>query len=221
MGRGVLSRVNKLTGIVIAKNEERKIADCLSSLSFCDEIIVIDSGSSDHTGEIAVRNHAKVYKHPSDDFSALRNFALTKASSEWIVYIDADERVSKELAQNITDVVHAESPFVAFRINRKNFYFGKYAWPAIEHLERLFLTKKLTGWYGKLHESPRVTGDIGQLEGFLVHYSHDDLSSMLKKTNVWSDVEAKMRLEANHPRMTWWRFPRVMMTGFCNSYFIQ
>lgn len=214
--------MNKLSGIIVAKNEEKKIGDCLMSISFCDEIIVVDSGSSDDTIKLAQKHHAKIFKHESNDFSALRNFALQKASGEWVFYIDADERVTPALQESIQfQISNFKYPITAFRIKRKNFYFGTYEWPYIEHLERLFRKDSLVEWYGKLHESPKVKGDIGQLQGFLLHYTHDDLASMINKTNKWSDVEAMMRLKTRHPKMTWWRFPRVMMSGFWNSYITQ
>ena len=77
-----------ISAIVIAKNEENRIADCLDSLSFCDEIVVIDNGSEDRTVEIAERMRAKVFRFATNDFSELRNFGLQKAKGEWILYID-------------------------------------------------------------------------------------------------------------------------------------
>jgi glycosyltransferase involved in cell wall biosynthesis len=211
----------RLTGVVIAKDEEKKIAACLKSLSFCDEVIVIDSGSSDNTIKIAQQHHAKIYTKITTDFSDLRNFALKKASGNWVFYVDADEQVTDRLVKSIEQIMGGESPYVAFKIKRKNYYFGKYEWPYIEHLERLFSKRHLVEWYGKLHESPRVDGEVSELDGFLLHYTHDDLSSMIRKTNQWSEVEAKTRYYAHHPKMTWWRFPRVMVSGFWNSYIVQ
>ena len=153
----------KISAIVIAKNEENMIADCLDSLSFCDEIIVIDNKSEDRTRDIAEKMNAKVFEHYSEDFSDLRNFGLNRAAGEWILYIDADERVTGELALSIKyqALSMENNNFSAFKVQRKNFYFGNYEWPYIEHLERLFRKDKLGGWYGKLHESPKVKGDIG------------------------------------------------------------
>lgn len=96
-----------------------------------------------------------------------------------------------------------------------------YPWPKIEMLERLFRTSQLKGWHGKLHETPDVNGVVGELHAPLFHYTHRDLSSMVEKTNTWSEVEAKLRLDANHPKMTWWRFPRVMLSAFYDSYIKQ
>lgn len=209
----------KISGIVIAKNEEVMIADCLDSISFCEEIIVIDNESEDRTGEIAEKMGAKVVKYSSDDFSDMRNMGFKKARGEWLLYIDADERVDPELASNIKNNIESEKS--AFKIKRKNFYFGKHEWPYVEEQERLIKKEKLEGWYGKLHESPKIKGEIGELGGYLLHYTHRDLGSMLAKTIKWSKIEAELRFKSGHPKMTWWRFPRVMLTAFFDSYVRQ
>lgn len=210
----------KLTGIVITKNEEKTIEDCLKSLSFCDEIIVVDSNSQDKTEEIAKKNGAKVYSENFKDFSESRNFGLEKAEGDWILYVDADERVSQELADDIKSKIKSPE-FKVYKVIRKNYYFGNNAWPYLEKLERLFLKKDFKGWTGKLHESPVYDSKTGILNGFLLHYTHRDLFAMVEKTNKWSDTEALLRFNSNHPKMTWWRFPRVMLTAFFDSYIKQ
>src|SRR5262249_20245880 len=77
------------------------------------------------------------------------------------------------------------------------------------------------GWYGQLHESPEFSGHVEILQGYLLHFTHRDLSSMLNKTIVWSQVEVKLRFDAHHPKMTWWRFPRVIYAAFWDSYITQ
>lgn len=213
----------KISGIIITKNAENLIADCLDSLFFCDEIVIVDSKSEDRTREIAEKMGAKVFMHNFQDFSEARNFGLEKATGEWVIYVDSDERVTKELASSIKYKVLGigNNNFSAFRINRKNFYFGNHEWPYIEHLERLFKKNKLEGWHGELHESPSVKGEIGELDGYLFHYTHRDLSSMVKKTIEWSKIEAELRYKNGHPKMTWWRFPRVMIAAFLDSYVRQ
>ena len=213
----------KISGIVITKNSEEMIADCLDSLSFCSEIIVIDNKSDDRTREIAEKMGAKVFKENFQDFSQARNFGSQKASGEWIVYVDSDERVTDELVSSIKYKVLSikDNNFSAFRIKRKNFYFGNHKWPYIEHLERVFRKDKLEGWFGQLHESPKVNGNIGELDGYLLHYTHRDLTSMINKTIQWSKIEAELRYKAGHPKMSWWRFPRVMITAFLDSYIRQ
>lgn len=213
----------KISAIIIAKNEENLIADCLDSVSFCDEIIVVDNGSIDRTPEIAKKMSAKVYSLETNDFSKMRNLGLTKASGEWIFYIDADERVSKQLQNSIKTTLFSavNQTQSAYKIKRKNFYFGNHEWPYIEKLERLFKKSKLRGWYGQLHESPNINGEVGEIDGCLFHYTHRNLTIMLKKTIEWSKIEAELRFKAEHPKMTWWRFPRVMLTAFFDSYVRQ
>jgi hypothetical protein len=76
----------------------------------------------------------------------------------------------------------------------------------------------LISWQGSLHESPQVSGKIGKLDSYVLHHTHRDLTSMLNKTNEWSDIEARLRFQSGHPQMIWWRFFRVTLTAFYNSY---
>ncbi len=215
----------KLSVIIIAKNAEELLADCVESVNFANEIIVVDDASTDRTRELAKRLGARVVETTVKSFAEKRNVGLKHARGEWVLYIDTDERVSDVLRKNIQAVILASqdrrSNIVAYRLQRQNFYLGNHPWPKIEKLERLFKKTNLKEWYGELHESPRVDGEIGELPGLLLHYTHRNLSSMLEKTIVWSSAEAKLRLDAHHPKMTLWRFPRVMLTAFWDSYISQ
>src|SRR6266568_1476525 len=213
----------KLSAIILTKNSEDLIADCIDSVSFCDEVIVIDDYSTDRTVELAKHLGAIVFPYSSESFAKRRNLGLKKAKGRWILYLDVDERVTSELAKAIQEVLERKKDiYAAYRLQRKNFYLGNNEWPKIEKLERLFKKSKLEEWYGDLHESPRVNGDIGDFEnGFIRHYTHQDLTSMLNKTIQWSKIEADLRLHANHPHMSWWRFFRVMATAFYDSYIRQ
>lgn len=214
--------MNKLTAIIIAKNEEEMIAECLESVRFADLMIVLDNGSTDKTPEIAKKKGAKVYSIDLKDFSALREYGLKKAPAGYILYLDADERVTDGLQDEIQKILFVDKPtFAAYRIPRKNFYLGNNPWPTTEKLERLFVRRFLKGWKGKLHETAVVAGEIGELEHPILHYTHRDLASMVAKTNTWSETEAKLRLDASHPAMAWWRFPRVMLSAFVDSYIKQ
>lgn len=212
--------MKKITAIIIAKNSEDLIKDALESVMFCDEVIVIDNGSKDKTREIS-RNYAKVYDYNSSSFSEVRNFGLSKVETDYVLYLDTDERISEELKKNIKDVLSKDSEYSGFKIYRKNYYLGKNEWPYVEKLERLFKTEKLKKWEGDIHESPIVEGTIGQLKGYILHFTHRDLESMLDKTISWSSTEALLRYNSNHPKMSWWRFPRVMITAFLGSYIKQ
>jgi hypothetical protein len=211
-----------ITAIILTRNEEAVIGDCLASVSFCNEIIVIDTGSTDKTIALAQEKNAKIFTDNSTDFSAKRNLGLAKATGDWVLYVDADERISDPLRDEILlQMQHPESTTHAFRVKRKNYYLGNHAWPSVERMERLFRKSALKGWQGALHESPVVEGQIGELEGYLIHYTHRGLSQMVTKTNTWSETEALLRLQAQHPLMSWWRFPRVMIGAFFHSYIRQ
>jgi len=213
----------KLSGVILTKNAENLIADCIDSLSFCDEIIVIDDYSTDRTAELAKHLGATVYPYTTDSFAKRRNLGLSKAKGKWILYLDVDEQISPELINAIRSILERKKDiFAAYRLQRKNFYLGNNEWPVMEKLERLFRKSKLEEWYGDLHESSRVNGDIGDInEGYIKHYTHRDLASMLDKTIQWSRIEAELRYNSNHPRMSWWRFFRVIVTAFYDSYVRQ
>lgn len=215
--------MKNISAVILTKNSEDLIADCIDSVSFCDEIIVIDDYSTDRTPELAKHLGALVFPYTSDSFAKKRNLGLKKAKGRLLIYLDADERISPELAQAIKGILERKNDiYAAYRLQRKNFYLGNNEWPAIEKLERLFRKSKLEEWYGDLHESARVNGDIGDLtEGYIIHYTHRDLTSMLNKTIEWSKIEAELRLKARHPKMSEWRFFRVMLTAFYDSYVKQ
>lgn len=207
----------KISAIIIAKNEAPRIAACLTSVSWVDEIIVIDNGSADKTMDIAKKHGATVISSKEHNFANLRNIGRDSARGEWILYVDADEVVTPQLAKEIQNVTR---PPDSYAIYRKNFYLGQ-PWPFEEKILRLFHTSALKEWYGELHESPRVKGEVGTLHAPLLHDTHRTLGEMVAKTNEWSEVEAILRLRAGHPPVVWWRFIRVMLTAFFDSFIRQ
>lgn len=212
-----------LTAIVLAKNEAVRIAVCLKSLSWADHVIVIDNGSTDITREIAKKYKAHVIKNTSTDFSVLRELGQKQARGAWLLYIDADEEVPKELRLEIEKTIAAFDPAVSphgYTIKRENYYLG-YSWPFADGMMRLFYAPALIGWKGSLHETAVVDGPVGTLTHSLIHRTHRTLEEMVEKTNVWSDVEAQLRLQSGHPQVVWWRLVRVMITGFWDSFVTQ
>jgi len=219
-----------LSVIIITKNSADVIGDCLKSVSFADEIIVVDAGSSDQTRNIATLAGAVIVNGSENSFSEQRTIGFKAARGKWLLYVDADERVTSSLREEIHSVISnkvrdprtpQDDRPVAFYVKRKNFYFGNHEWPYIENIIRLFHKDALKGWKGSLHESPVIKGEIGELEGYLLHYTHQNLFSMVEKTNQWSYTEAKLRFNLKHPRMKLWRFLRVMITAFFDSYVAQ
>jgi glycosyltransferase involved in cell wall biosynthesis len=215
---------NKITVIIIAKNEEIRIGICIASVTWADKIIVIDNGSTDKTEEVARRANAVTIKTDQHDFSELRMLGLRLLKTDWVLYVDADEVVSPELALEIRKIIsqnYTNNNINAYRVIRKNYYFGNYLWPHDDKLERLFKTNSLKGWIGKVHESPIISGQTGDIMGVLIHHTHRNLEEMIQKTNEWSQIEAQLRVQSNHPRIVWWRLVRVFWTAFSDSFFKQ
>lgn len=206
---------NNISAIVITKNEEEKIGECLDSLSWADEVLVIDTGSDDKTIQIATKRKAIVISFAKGGFSDWRNQGAKEAKSDWLLYVDADERVTPLLRKEILKVINSPTDIVLYAIPRRNIILGKEMkhggwWP--DHVKRLMKKEALVKWEGDLHENPVVKGELGHLVNPLVHLKHTKLSEMVEKTNKWSEIEAKLLLKSGHPKMAGWRFFRIMAT---------
>lgn len=205
----------KISAIILTQNESEMIEECIKSLSWTDEVIVFDSSSKDDTLSRAVKAGAKTISNVFDGFANARNKALKYATGDWVLFVDADERISDELRKEILAKI-ITSDYNAYSMPRTNYYLG-IKWPQTEQVTRLF-RKDCVKWYGELHESPRISGELGMLRTSLIHFTHRNLSEMVRKTNRWSEIEARLRFEAKHPKMKPWRFLRVMFTAFWKSY---
>jgi glycosyltransferase involved in cell wall biosynthesis len=207
----------KLSAIVIAKNEEKKITECLDSLSWADEVIVVDTGSTDKTIDIAKKKKARVVLSTKGSFSNWRNKGAREAKGDWLLYVDADERVTPKLKKEILSVINCQSPITAYAIPRRNFILGKEMkhggwWP--DYVKRLFKKEKFKKWEGELHEEPCFQGKLGHLKNPLIHLKHDNLEEMVEKTNEWSEIEARLMHQAGHPPMNILRFLGAMAREF-------
>jgi glycosyltransferase involved in cell wall biosynthesis len=214
--------MKKLTVIILAKDEEEVIGDAIKSAKdFASEILVIDANSQDKTSQIAEKQGAKVIKHSFKDFSDQRNFAVLYATTPWVMYLDSDERLTNEFKNEAEQIIsgHKEfDPIGGYFVKRRTFYYG-HDWGFDDRVQRLFIRERLEGWFGKVHETPKIKGEFGVINSPLVHLTHRNLSQMIKKTNEWSEFEAQLRLDAGHPILVPWRFIRVMTTSFIDSYF--
>lgn len=188
-----------LTVTIITLNEEKNIGRCLDSIrNLADEIVVVDSGSTDKTVEIAKGEGAKVFVREFDNFANQKNYAAQKATGEWILSLDADEEVSPELRREIM-VLLKKNEYVAFSIPRKNIILGKFIrytrWqPELDR--HIWLWKRGVGkWFGEVHEELRVNGRVGKLIGAKIHYQHETVKKFLEMMNGYSEIEAKKRIK--------------------------
>src|SRR3569623_555900 len=183
-----------LSSIVITLNEEANIADCLASVAFCDEIIVVDSGSTDRTVELAKAAGAKVVgTRDWPGFGAQKNRALSHATQPWVLSIDADERETPALRDEIQRAVR-EAAFDAWDIPRRSSFCGQYmahsGWYP-DRGTRLFKRTSARFSDDLVHERVVVQGRTGHLQGALLHTTSPDLETMLGKIDRYSSASAQ------------------------------
>lgn len=219
-----------ITGIILAKNEKEHITECIKSISFCDEILVIDDCSSDETIDLINNlNNKKVIiiSHVlNDDFSQARNFGLEKAHHEWVLFIDADERVSEALAFEISNVLsncanEMKNAYSGFYISRLDSMWGKELKYGESAVKLLRLAKKNAGvWVGRVHEEWRIEGKVGMLKNSITHYPHQTVAEFLREINFYTSVRAQELYEKNI-RTSWWSIIFYPMSKFIVNYFFK
>ena len=210
----------KISVIILTKNEEEVILDCLESVKWADEIVVVDNGSTDNTLGIVKKFGIKniIQSGAENTFSERRNLGAEAAKGDWLLYVDADERVTPILKKEIEEVISKKDNPAAYAIPRRNIRLTKELhwggwWP--DYVIRLIKKEKLVAWEGDLHEQPVVEGEVGYLKEALVHFSHrGSFEHKLQNTINWSKIEAQKLYEANHPPMTVTRFSSAMAREF-------
>jgi glycosyltransferase involved in cell wall biosynthesis len=185
--------VTRLTVTVIAWNEEERLRACLESVSFADEIVVVDAESSDKTASLAREFTDKVWVRPWPGFAVQKNFALDQATGQWVLSLDADERVTPELAARIRSIVTAEGVAAGYLIPRRNIFWG--AWVRHGGLYpdyQLRLFRRGAGRFAEdaVHESVRVDGPVQTLAEPLLHQSYRDLEDFVRRSNRYSTLAA-------------------------------
>jgi glycosyltransferase involved in cell wall biosynthesis len=181
---------------VITKNEEANIGPCLDGLAFCDERIVVDAGSTDGTAAIAAEKGARVVAHPWQGFGAQKNFALSLAQGDWVLSIDADERVSPALAREIARAIAAagadgyEIPRLSSFVGREMRHSGWFP----DHVLRLFRRGTARFSDDIVHERVICDGPVGRLEEQLAHHSVTRLEQAISRIDRYSTAGAEMLL---------------------------
>jgi len=184
--------------VILTKNEEQNIGKCLESVKWCDEIIIVDDKSSDKTIEIAKKYKTSIYINSlNGNFSSQRNFGLSKAKNEWILFIDSDEIVSDALAYEISNAVGLKDQnlgnFNGFYIKRSDFIWGKQLkYGETGGMKILRLGRKGKGvWKGMAHERWHIEAPVGSLINPIFHFPHGDLEEFLKEINFYTDIKAR------------------------------
>jgi glycosyltransferase involved in cell wall biosynthesis len=218
----------RLSAIVITRNEAAKIEACLDSLAFCDERIVVDSGSDDATVALAEAKGARVVFHEWKGFGAQKNFALEQASGDWVLSLDADERVSPELAGQITEAISAaqadgyEMPRLSTFCGRPMRHSGWYP----DYVLRLFRRSRARFSDDLVHERVICDGPVRRLSVPLTHHPVERLEDALSRMDRYSTAGADM-VVASGRRVSfmtgilrgWWTFVRTyfLRLGFLDG----
>ncbi len=183
-----------LSVTVIALNQEANIGPCLSSVKFADEIVVVDTGSTDRTVELARAYTDRVVAAPWQGFARTKNFALDQARGDWVFSLDTDERVPPALQAEILAVVQANGPLSGYRVPRKNYIGGRWikrlGWYP-DYTLRLFRRSQGRFRDREVHEEVEVAGPVGNLQTPLEHYSYDNLVEYAARQEHYARLAAK------------------------------
>ena len=184
----------KVSAVVLAKNEEEMLPACLERLTWADEMLVVDSFSTDRTVELARTAGARVLQHPFVDFSSQFNWAIENAANEWVLLIDADELVTPELRDSVRRKLDGDPEFEIFSLVRDSVVFGKLmrsnAW-SNEWVPRLF-RKGCLVYTGQVHPKPEMGGrPVGRLEGRLLHHTYRSVDMYFQKFQLYSTLWAE------------------------------
>ena len=213
-----------LTAIILTKNEARHVAECVASLRWADRVLVFDSLSDDGTAELARAAGAEVAQRPFDNYAAQRNAALDAVSTDWVFFVDADERGTPALAEEVRRVI-AERPENGWYVPRHNVIFGRLTLGAGWYPDYQFrlLRHGRARYVRPVHELGEVDGAVGYLSNPLIHYNYRDAAHFHAKQRIYVEHDAGILRDAGarpkprnyvlQPlRQFWWRF--VTLKGY-------
>ena len=212
-----------LSVIIITKNEQDNIKNCLESVKWADEIIVVDSGSTDRTEEICRKYTDKFYVKDWPGFGIQKQRALELASHKWVLSVDADERVTSELRDEIINKVAHNSNISGYLIPRLSNYLSKDIYHAGWYPDyTLRLVKKQKSHFTEdiVHEKMVVDGSIGKLSNHFLHYPYKDISHHLQKINTYSSLSAEKMFD-NGKRVGWSMIVLKAIFGFTRAYIFR
>jgi glycosyltransferase involved in cell wall biosynthesis len=192
---------SELVAVVITKDEERHSGECLDSLAWIDDRVVFDSYSTDRTVETARERGARVIEHPFQSFAAQRDAALRSVDARWVLFVDADERATPELAEEVRRVIRLEGEYAraGWWVPRHNYMIGHRmrggGWYPDHQLRLLRRDRARYDPAHPVHEIVVLDGEAGYLQNVLVHFNYDSVSQFRAKMLRYTDFEAKILQE--------------------------
>ena len=216
----------KISVIVNTWNEEENIKRCLGSVKWADEVIVVDMSSEDKSKEVARKMGAKVFNRKRElVVEPARNFAINKATGDWILVLDPDEEISPFLAKTLQELAENPQDFTYFRLPRKNIIFGKWLkysrwWP---DYNIRFFKKGCVQWSEKIHSVPLTRGEGKDLEAkeinAIIHHHYQSISQYLERLNRYTKIQAEDLIENNY-KFTWQDMLKKPMGEFLSRFFV-
>jgi len=208
-----------ITAIVPTLNEEHNILDCLESLAWADRRVVFDCFSTDRTVDLARQAGAAVMQHLFENYAQYHNAAMERVEADWIFFVDADERATPKLAEEVRTVTDGRHEEVAWSVPRHNYIFGRLTLGAgwyPDYQSRLLLRGRVR-WERPVHEVIVADGPEGYLKNPLIHYNYDDLADFVARQEKYTTIDAGILLEqgvrphfytpySQAARHFWWRF---------------
>ena len=185
--------MSRLSVAIITYNEEEEIKDCLESVKWADEIVVVDSFSTDKTLDICRQYTNKVFQHEWSGYSNQKNYAINVTTNPWILILDADERVSERLTKEIKEILDKDLGVDGYYIPRKSYFLGRWirygGWYP-DYSIRLFRKDKGRFEQREVHESVRINGKTAKLKNHLEHYTYRNLSEYIQRMERYSTLAA-------------------------------
>jgi glycosyltransferase involved in cell wall biosynthesis len=215
--------MKNISAVVITRNEELNIRRCLDSLVWVDEIVVVDSGSTDRTMEIARTCGATVYSYGWRGYGPAKREAVARATGKWILSIDADEEVPAELRDDIQTAILNDDGFDGYLLPRRTLFLGRWlkhsGWYP-DYVLRLFLREKGGFDDASVHERAHANGPVGRLRHDLLHYSYPTLESYFDKFNRYTSMAAVAAYRKGH-RAGWLKILFHPLGCFVKQYFVK
>ena len=214
----------KISAVILTKNEESTIKECIASVRWCDEVLVIDDDSTDATREVARKFGAIVYQQGlNNNFALQRNFGLKMAHGEWVLFLDSDERISTSLTFEIQGkIISTLDTYTGYMIKRQDSMWGK----VLKHGETgnialTRLAKRDAGeWKGRVHEKWDIKGSIGRLDNPIIHFPHLTITEFLKEINFYTDLRAS-ELHEKKVKVSWWHILAYPKAKFFVNFILK
>ncbi|MFB0517685.1 MAG: glycosyltransferase family 2 protein [Acidobacteriota bacterium] len=213
----------KISAVIITRDEEERIVPTLQSLDWVDEIVVVDTHSQDRTRELCRKYTDRVYVREWKGYVEQKNYVLQLASHDWVLSLDADERVSEELRAEIGELIKEGMDCDGYYISRKVFYLGRWikhcGWYP-DYKMRLFKKSRARWVGGSVHESCLVEGKVGYLRSPLLHYTYRNISEHLSRNNLYAELSAQDKFHQGE-RAGIAKLIFFPMATFIKTYFIK